>query len=228
MVNSSSPNLLKSLIMAEDQAHLLLFSHQQKPSQTHLDWSGEGESNRQGYETIDHKLHTKSKDRHFFSCKGEYTLFASLLMTTTISVLLFIGDRRNWVLSLSLYNTISNNRASAQIVVQMCSNLLAIFQITVLCTLINRATRLRFYRTKASLHDLEFWSHLCTPSMSWRLPLKFLLPLLLFLGLTIIPSALWTGSLSPIFVSTTYASSIAIPSYQNASLIREYPLEVAA
>ena len=228
MITCASSNLLNSPIMAEGQAHSLLFSHQQKPSQTHLDWSLEGESSKQGYEIIDHGLYTKSKDRHFLSCKGKYTLFASLLMTSTISLLLFVGDRRNWVLSSSLYNTISNNRASAQIAVQVCANLFALFQITVLCTLINRATRLRFYRTRASLHDLQFWSHLCTPSMCWRLPLKYLLPLLLFIGLTIVPSALWTGALSPISISTTYASSIVIPSYQNASLIREYPSEVAA
>jgi hypothetical protein len=103
----------------------------------------------------------------------EYLLFASLLATTVASSIMVVGDQRGWVLSSSLYHIVSNNRASSQIAVQLLSNTFGFLQVTVLCTLINRATRLRFSRTKVSMSDLQFWSHLCTPSMSWHLPLRY-------------------------------------------------------
>ena len=106
----------------------------------------------------------------------------------------------------------------------MLSNAFAFFQITMLNTLINRATRLRFNRTKVSLNNLRFWSHLCTSSIIWRLPLEYLLPLL-FVSVTVIPSAVWVGALSLVTLFKTRTSSVTIPSYDNTSLTHEYPSE---
>lgn len=95
---------------------------------------------------------------------------------------IFGSDRRGLVLSLSLssFDTFSKNRATVEIIVQLLSNIFALCQVTALCTLINRATRLRFIRTEPSLDDLHFWSHLCTPSMVWRLPFKYFIALFFF------------------------------------------------
>jgi hypothetical protein len=75
------------------------------------------------------------------------------------------------------------------------------------------------------MYNLRFWSHLCAPRMSWSLPPEYLIPLLLFIGVTVIPSAIWAGALSLITVYKTRTSSVMIPSYDNASLIHEYPSE---
>ena len=210
--------------MAEVQAQSLLSSHHRIPRNSSPFWSVEEDNGRQGYKVLEQELHSRPTDS-CYSCKGEYVLFISILITSTISLILLIGDRRGWVLSLSLYNSAINNRASTQIVVQLLSHAFAFCQITALCTLINQATRLRFSRTRASINALRFSSHLCTPSMTWRLPFKYFLPLLLFIGLTMTPSALWVGALSPISVFKTHKSILNIPSYENVSLIKEYPAE---
>jgi len=176
-------------------------------------------------EVVEQELYTEPPDRRFSSWKG-FAIFFSLLLTTAISSTLLVGYQRGWVLSSSLYDIVSKNRASVQIVIQLLANGFALCQVTTLCTLINRATRLHFSRTKASMNDLQFWSHLCTPSMSWQLPLGYLLPLLSFIGLTLVPSALWAGALSPINVFKTHTSTVTIPSYKNTTLIQEYPSEL--
>lgn len=179
---------------------------------------------KQDVDVGEQDLYTKSKDGRF-SCQLENSRFFGLLITSAISSILVVAEQQNWVLSPSLYNFVDNNRASTQIVVQLLSNAFAFFQVTMLCTLVNRATRLRFNRTKASLNNLQFWSHLCTPSIIWRLPLEYLLPLLLFMGITVIPSTLWAGALSLVTLFKTRTFGIMIPSYDNTSLIHEYPSE---
>ncbi|KAE8445819.1 hypothetical protein EG329_012877 [Mollisiaceae sp. DMI_Dod_QoI] len=211
--------------MEEAQAQSLLSSHHRTTRKPLPDLSGKWDVGKQDVEVGEQELYTKSKGSRFSSCEAENALFFGLLITSSISSILVVAQQRGWVLSSSLYDFVENNRASTQIVVQLLSNVFTFIQVTILCTLVNRATRLRFNRTKASLNHLRFWSHLCALRISWRLPLEYLLPLLLFMGVTVIPSALWAGALSPITVSKTCTSSVRIPSYDNTSLILEYPSE---
>jgi hypothetical protein len=171
---------------------------------------------KQDVDVREQDLYTKSRDGRF-SCQLENSRFFGLLITSAISSMLVVAEQQNWVLSPFLYDFVDNNRASTQIVVQLLSNAFAFFQVTMLCTLINRTTRLRFNRTKVSLNNLRFWSHLCTPSIIWRLTLEYLLPLLLFMGITVIPSALWAGTLPLVTLFKTRTSSFMIPSYDNTS-----------
>ncbi|KAF8852238.1 hypothetical protein BDZ45DRAFT_630624 [Acephala macrosclerotiorum] len=213
--------------MAEAQSQSLLPRHYRIPHGSLPHQTVREATEKQDPELYGQEIHKTSKDGPSSSSQWEYTLFLRVLLTTAISAILFASDHQGLVLSLSSssFDTLSKNRATVQIIVQLLSNIFALCQVTALCTLINRATRLRFIRTEASLDDLQFWSHLCTPSMTWRLPFKYLIALLIFIGFTMVPSALWAGALSPISVSTTHISSVMIPSYQNASLIREYPSE---
>ena len=223
--NSQSPGPRNLYTMEEAQAQSLLSSHLRTTRKPLPDLPVKWGISKQDVEVGEQELYTKPKDSHFSSCQAENALFFGLLITTAISSILVVAEQRDWVLSSSLYDFVDNNRASTQIVVQLLSNVFTFFQVTTLCTLVNRATRLRFNRTKVSLNNLRFWSHLCAPSISWRLPLEYLLPLLLSMGVAVIPSALWAGALSPVTASKTCTSSVMIPSYDNTSLIHEYPSE---
>jgi hypothetical protein len=216
--------------MEEAQAQSLLSSHHpitRKPLPYLPDFSVNSNINisKHDIEVGEQELYSNSEDRRFSFYQAENALFFGLLITSVVSAVLVAAEQRDWVLSSSLYDFVDKNRASTQIIVQLLSNVFALFQVTMLCTLVNRATRLRFNSTKTSLDSLRFWSHLCAPRMSWSLPLEYLIPLLLFIAVTVIPSAIWAGALSPIEVSKTRTSSIMVPSYDNSSLIREYPSE---
>ena len=60
--------------------------------------------------------------------------------------------------------------------------------------------------------------------MDWSLPFKFFRHLI-FIRLTVIPSALWAGAISPISIQTEKHGNAVVPAYKNTSLIREYPSE---
>lgn len=213
--------------MEEAHSCPLISSHFQSSRKSipdRADQPSNADSNQQSYEVLEEELDTKFKgDRSSFA--EEYALFFGLFVTSIISSMLVVADQRHWILSSSLYDFVENNRATTQIVIQLLSNSFGFFQTTMLCSLINQATRLHFSKSKASLNDLRFWTKLCTPSISWRLPLRYLLPLLMFWGLTRIPSALWAGALSPVATSKLHTSTVLIPSYHNSSLIYEYPSE---
>ena len=154
-----------------------------------------------------------------------YLKFIGLIITTILSSILLAGNVHSWVLSDSHYHLVNQERASIQIVVQILSTTFGALQVTAVCTLINLATRSRLSRSRASLDGFRFWFNLCVRHVEWTLPFKLFVPLLCFVGLSYVPSALWAGAISPVNVVATRQGAITIPQYNNISLIREYPSE---
>ncbi len=73
---------------------------------------------------------------------------------------------------------------------------------------------------------LKAWTDMSIPRAHWDVPLLYLAPVLGIACISLGSSALWAGALTPI-ASFEYAqAAVRIPSYQNTSLIREYPSEV--
>jgi hypothetical protein len=60
------------------------------------------------------------------------------------------------------------------------------------------------------------------PTMNWDLPAGHLISLLLFICFTIVPSAFWAASLTPLLTQTNHNVQLLIPNYQNSTLIKEY------
>ena len=154
-----------------------------------------------------------------------YYQLLGLIITTALSSALLASNAHGWTLSDSHYRLVSAERASIQIVVQILSTAFGALQVTAICALINLATRLRLSRSKASLDGLRFWFNLCIHHMEWTLPFHLFAPLLCFVALTFIPSALWAGAISPVDVVTTQQGAILIPQYRNVSFVKEYPSE---
>ena len=155
----------------------------------------------------------------------EHGIFAGLLVITSISSVLLASSLQTWVLPINIQAFVNNNRATTSILVQIGSSLFGFLQVTPICALINRATRLILSKRKTSLDQLRFWALLCARGLGWHLSWKRLVVLWIFLFLTLNPSAIWAGAITPVDVETFQAGSGIIPSYEDMSLLHEYPSE---
>jgi hypothetical protein len=155
----------------------------------------------------------------------ENGLFLGLIFVTGFSSLLLASSVHGWILPVYAQTFVTKNRATTQIIVQVLSSIFGFLQFAPICSLINRATRLHIAKKEASLDDLRFWSLLVSRGLGWDLPLKRLLALLLFLLFAINPAAVWVGALTPVDKNTFRTAMVMIPSYENVSLIHEYPSE---
>ena len=155
-------------------------------------------------------------------------VFAVLIVTTIVTCLLMASTLKSWTISGGAYNALQPNRASVQIAVQAFSAILGHLQVSVICCLINYATRLRLDKSSQTLDAVLAWNNLVARSPSWGLRSHYLVPIALFVLASQIPAALWAGAITPVLVVTQASSpaSIAVPQYQDSSNIREYPTEV--
>lgn len=157
----------------------------------------------------------------------KYLTVPGLLLTSIVIILLLWSDRSNWTDTGRFYQLITNNRATSQIFVQVISQCLGAVHVHVLCTLINFATRLRLTKRPTALDQLKFRSALCGVRLDWSLPLRSLLPLMIFAAMVLLPGALWAGALTPVVTSTYLVSrpspahskwpDLSVPRYSSAS-----------
>lgn len=152
--------------------------------------------------------------------------FLALLLTTPISTLLLYWSLNNTVFSGSLLRIIESNRPTVQFAVQLIANLLSLCQILVLCRLINYGIRIRLARNAMKLNSVRAWIDAMQPRINFSLPIQFLLPLSAFVALTMIMSALWAAALTPVQLSEDVDQAVIVPSWDNDSLVKEYPSEV--
>ncbi|KAI9703567.1 MAG: hypothetical protein M1836_007337 [Candelina mexicana] len=150
-----------------------------------------------------------------------------LIVTTSATALLVALDKSDWTDAGSFYQTVTNNRATSQIFIQIIAHSLGALQIRILCSLINLYTRLRLNRRLVALDLLKFWNAVCGVRLDWSLSIRSLVPLIAFLLASLIPGAIWAGALTPVVTSTstnsthsgfhTSSSSIRVPQYSMAS-----------
>jgi hypothetical protein len=143
-------------------------------------------------------------------------------------MLLLISTLRKWTFPHSTYDFITTNRASTQLIVTLLSDVFALVYTAVIVAQINRAARLYWKRHGASLDTLRQWNAICTRSMFWELPVSRVLFLIIFIAATSIPSAIWTGALTPVFTSMQSVQSLRVPGYQNTSALHGYPGEIGS
>lgn len=154
--------------------------------------------------------------------------FLSLILTTVITWLLVLGDKKQYSVSSHYYFTLIKYRASVQIAVQIISASFGFFQQTAICQLFNYATRLRFERTPPTLDVIYTWNSISAARTAWGVRTGFFLPSIIFALSMLIPSALWAGAITPIIIVTQapFLSPLAIPQFQNSTMIREWPSEI--
>lgn len=158
---------------------------------------------------------TESGPTHF----SKFNIFYALSFTTALASLLVAANELRWSRTGDFYRLVTTNRASVQIVIQVLANLLGLIHVTAICRLINYATRIHFRKAAISLNTLRAWVALSEAHMDLDLPILWLLPLILLIAVTLVPSALWAGAITPVLTAAIIQKSLLVPSYGNLSLI---------
>lgn len=155
-------------------------------------------------------------------------VFLGLSITTVISLLLVVSNKRQWSVTGDSYITLNKYRNSVQIAVQLSSSLFGLLQHNVVCQLFNYATRLRLRKTPPTLDAVYAWNSISAGRVAWDHRLKILLPTLVFaLGLYV-PSALWAGAITPTFIvaHTPALKSFHVPQFSDSTMVKEWPSEI--
>ncbi|KAL6690534.1 hypothetical protein J3F84DRAFT_207044 [Trichoderma pleuroticola] len=160
----------------------------------------------------------------FFS--SGHANFLALFLTTPISTVLLYWSINNVLFSGSFHDFIESNRPSVQFAVQLIANLLSLCQVLVICRVINYGVRRHLAAGSMELDTLRAWINAMEPRIDLGLPIRFLLPLSAFVALTMILSALWAAALTPVQLWKDVDQTVAIPSWGNFTLVKEYPSEI--
>jgi hypothetical protein len=142
---------------------------------------------------------------------AKFIAVPGLILTSGVSLFLLFSQHRTY--SNGLYQAVSGSRATVQIIVQLLSYALGICQIYTLSTLINFYGRIELSERGTTLSRLSLWKSLSLLYVDWTIPIPLLLPLLAFLGLSVLPSALWAGAITPVVTTSERAAFIGLPVY---------------
>ncbi len=139
-----------------------------------------------------------------------------LILTSAAAISLFAirSDRYGG----TIVNTVRENRATIQLIVQAVSGGLALLQVYVLRTLFNFATRLRLNHERITMQRYALWSAGSQLTVDWSLRNTSLAWLLLAVISAAIPAALWAGALTPVDSHVVqFRSLINLPAFTTTS-----------
>ena len=155
-------------------------------------------------------------------------VFLGLLLTTIISLLLVVRNKRQWSVTGDSYITLDKYRTSVQIVVQVSSSLFGLLQHNVVCQLFNYATRLRLRKTPETLDTVYAWNSISAGRVAWDRRLESLLPTLVFAHGLYVPSAIWAGAITPTYIVAQVPAldSFRVPQFSDSTMIKEWPSEI--
>ena len=159
---------------------------------------------------------------------SDHNNFLVLIVTTPVSIWLFYGSLNGVLYSGNFFNFVTDNRPTVQFAVQLLANLLSMLQIIVLCRLINFGVRCYLTRRSMELDQLRAWSDAMVPRVNWDLPFSYGVLLLVFVWVSMIFSAIWAAALTPVELWEVAQGPVVIPSWENTSLIKEYPSEIGS
>jgi hypothetical protein len=157
-----------------------------------------------------------------------YNTFYGLAFTTTLATMLLLAELKQWRVTGNLFVLANRFPGSVALVVQMLAAFFGLLHVAVISKLINYALRLRINKVNVSLDVLRTWVDLSIPHVNWDLPVRFFFPVLFFVFLSLVPAALWAGSMSPSVARTIGSGMLLVPSYEDISMIREYPMMIGA
>ncbi|KAF1950982.1 hypothetical protein CC80DRAFT_576383 [Byssothecium circinans] len=161
-----------------------------------------------------------------YSHWSRYNTFYGLLITSALATILLAADQFEWRATGVLFQVANRFPASVAFTVQLLAALFGVIHVAVVCKLLNYALRLRLTKASVSLDVLRTWVDLSIPRVDWDLPLRFFFPVLFMVVLSLVPAALWAGSITPLIDQTTGPGMLLIPSYEDVSMIKEYPMVI--
>lgn len=145
--------------------------------------------------------------------------FLALIPCVSLSIVLLVADRNLWTLSEDVVKLVAANRATTQLLVQIIAHILGFAVISAICRIFNFNIRMMLSTESMSTLSLTFWTALLSQQFTTEIPFRLILPHALWLLFAIIPSALWTGALTPVNVILTQRAQIQLPDYTNTTLL---------
>lgn len=155
-----------------------------------------------------------------------YNTFYGLAVTTTLSTILLLAQINQWRVTGDCFVLANRFPGSVALVVQLLAAFFGLLHVAVVCKLINYALRLRLMKVSISLDVLRTWVDMTIPRVDWDLPLRFFFPVIFVVFLSLVPAALWAGSMTPSVSTTIGSGMLLIPSYEDVSMIKEYPMMI--
>ncbi|KAF2178316.1 hypothetical protein K469DRAFT_718410 [Zopfia rhizophila CBS 207.26] len=155
-----------------------------------------------------------------------YNTFYGLVITTTLASLLLTADFFKWRVTGYFFRVSLEFPASVALAVQLLAGFFGLIHVAVICRLINFALRIRLNKASVTLDVLRTWMDMSIPRVDWDLPLRFFFPVLFIVFLSLVPAALWAGSITPIIAPSMSSGTLLLPSYEDVSAIKEYPMEI--
>lgn len=136
----------------------------------------------------------------------------AIAITTSVSLAIGILRLKAFNSSTKLFNVVSNDRGTVQVVVQVISQLLGSISTLAVCLALNYHTRSLLARKRdLSLNSLRLWAGLSRAQIAANLPFSAQLGTLIFWVTTFVPSALWAGALTPQDCLQDRSNSLAVP-----------------
>ncbi|EDU41029.1 hypothetical protein PtrSN002B_008117 [Pyrenophora tritici-repentis] len=163
-----------------------------------------------------------------YSHWGRYNTFYGLSLTTTLSTILLLAQLYEWRVTGQLFALANKFPGSAALVVQLLAASFGLLHLAVICKLFNYALRIRLARVSVSLDVLRTWVFMTLMKVDWDLPLRFFFPVLFTAFLSLVPAALWAGAMTASVSTTVQGGSLLIPSFEDVSLIKEYPMMIGS
>ena len=152
-------------------------------------------------------------DPAFRQCQWWYRLLplTTLFFATLISIGIGVLWYRDYTTSDDLFELVQSDRGTVQVFIQIVSHTLGALSVFSVCTVLNYWSRSALFKRNCSLNSLRLWSALCRSTIGWNLPFVPKIGTIAFWALTLVPSAIWTGALTPRVTTQTQAATLSTP-----------------
>ncbi|MCJ1226316.1 hypothetical protein MMC12_002966 [Toensbergia leucococca] len=157
----------------------------------------------------------------------KFLVVPALLLTTLVATTLFATRLDHWASSPAFANFVVLNRSASGIFVQIISHILGMIHVYTLCTTINLSSRAYLSNKSFPLVLVKFLNAICGNRLDLSLPWLHRFALIMFIVITLLPSALWAGALTPVLSLKNTAQQIMLPAYSNTTLLKGMPYHSA-
>jgi hypothetical protein len=139
----------------------------------------------------------------------------AILITTTVSCTNLALTSRRFTTAGWLYDSVSESRATVQLVVQILATLLALLQTYVVSSIIRFRTNIFLESNGLQLDTIKLFEALWVLRLDLELPLHYGLLACIYILLAQAPVAIWTASLTPVVTTANTDALQEIPIYVN-------------
>ncbi|PVH97327.1 hypothetical protein DM02DRAFT_568170 [Periconia macrospinosa] len=141
-----------------------------------------------------------------------------LIITSTIVIALLVLNAQEWRSSEKMVISVLERRSTIAIGVQIIAHILGGIQVQVLCNVIASSFRVALPLRPFSFDTIRFFGAISRPGVAWEARWLFNIASVLFVVASLIPGAMWSGAITPIFEEKIENRTIQIPTFQSQNL----------